>query len=69
MDGDEVIKFALNPIFYNFDKYDIRNDARSILLDNLQILNNNPAVYINIISYTDTRGSSEYNDILSKKKS
>ena len=55
-------------IYYNFDKYDIRDDAKVELDKIVKIMNENPEVKIELGSHTDCRGSSSYNMKLSKKR-
>jgi outer membrane protein OmpA-like peptidoglycan-associated protein len=55
-------------IYYNFDKYDIREDAKVELDKIVKIMNENPEVKIELGSHTDCRGSSSYNMKLSKKR-
>ena len=55
-------------IYYNFDKFDIREDAMVELNKVVKIMNENPEVKIELGSHTDCRGSSSYNLRLSKKR-
>lgn len=55
-------------IYYNFDKYDIRDDAKVELDKIVKIMNENPEVKIELGSHTDCRGSWRYNSKLSKKR-
>jgi outer membrane protein OmpA-like peptidoglycan-associated protein len=55
-------------IYYNFDKYDIREDAKVELDKIVKVMNENPEVKIELGSHTDCRGSSSYNLRLSKKR-
>lgn len=60
--------FVLENILYDFNKSNIREDA-SIELDKLvAILRDNPHVMIELSSHTDSRGSFDYNMILSKRR-
>jgi outer membrane protein OmpA-like peptidoglycan-associated protein len=55
-------------IYYDLDKFFIRNDA-SIELDKLsKFLLDNPTVLIELSSHTDSRGSDEYNLTLSENR-
>ena len=59
---------VLNNIYYDLDKADIRPDA-AIELDKLVvILNQHPAMKIELSSYTDSRASDEYNMALSQRR-
>lgn len=55
-------------IYFDFDKWDIRQDAERDIKKVLDILEKYPQVKINIRSHTDSRGSKEYNDILSDRR-
>jgi outer membrane protein OmpA-like peptidoglycan-associated protein/tetratricopeptide (TPR) repeat protein len=54
-------------IYYDFDKYDIRNDANPQLDNVVQVLKENP-ILIELGSHTDSRGSAKYNQKLSQKR-
>jgi len=59
---------VLKNIYYDFDKWDIRPDA-AVELDKLvNILRLNPNINIELGSHTDSRGSNEYNQVLSQKR-
>ncbi|MBK7571265.1 MAG: OmpA family protein [Bacteroidetes bacterium] len=59
---------VLKNIYYDLDKWDIRPDA-AIELDNLvQIMNENPAISIELGSHTDSRADDKYNMNLSQKR-
>jgi peptidoglycan-associated lipoprotein len=58
----------LENIYYNFDKADIRPDA-AIELDKLvKIMKDNPTIWIELGSHTDSRGNDEYNQLLSQRR-
>lgn len=59
--------FSIENIFYNFDKYNIREDAGPELDKLVKIMNEN-AITVELGSHTDCRGSFEYNDKLSQKR-
>lgn len=59
---------VLKNIYYDFDKWNIRPDA-SLELDKLvKILEENPEINIELGSHTDSRGSDDYNRVLSQKR-
>lgn len=58
---------TIQNIYYDFDKYNIREDAKAELDKLVLIMNENP-VNIEIGSHTDCRGSEAYNDKLSQKR-
>ncbi|WP_406683654.1 OmpA family protein [Seonamhaeicola sp. MEBiC1930] len=59
----------LYPIYFDFNKYNIRRDG-TVELDRIVNLMTNvyPSMIIKIESHTDSRGSSEYNNILSQER-
>ena len=58
----------LENIYYNFDKADIRADA-AVELDKLvKIMKDNPTMWIELGSHTDSRGNDEYNQWLSQRR-
>ncbi|MDF7821933.1 OmpA family protein [Runella sp. MFBS21] len=60
--------FVLENIYYDLDKFNIREDA-AVELDKLvQILKDNPTVRIELSSHTDTRASDSYNNKLSQNR-
>lgn len=60
--------FVLENIYYDFDKWDIRQDA-AVELDKLvNILKENPEIDIELGSHTDCRGTDPYNKSLSQKR-
>jgi outer membrane protein OmpA-like peptidoglycan-associated protein len=59
----------LYPIYFDFNKYDIRRESTSEL-DRIVglMMNTYPNMVIKIASHTDSRGDSAYNDILSLER-
>lgn len=60
--------FTLRNIYYDFDKYSIRNDSEKELNKVLNYLKQNPNVRLEIGSHTDSYGSNAYNINLSQKR-
>ncbi|ADQ79232.1 OmpA/MotB domain protein [Paludibacter propionicigenes WB4] len=60
-------RWKLNNIHYNFNKWDIRPDATPTLDSLITLLKIYP-IKIELGSYTDSRGTSQYNDTLSQKR-
>jgi outer membrane protein OmpA-like peptidoglycan-associated protein len=52
---------ALNPIYFDLDKSDIRPDAEIELNKIVQIMNDNPEIKIELGSHTDCRATASYN--------
>jgi outer membrane protein OmpA-like peptidoglycan-associated protein len=68
LDKLEVNKvFRIENIYYNFDKYDIRDDAKPELDKLVRIMKENP-ITVELGSHTDCRGSFAYNDKLSQNR-
>lgn len=55
-------------IFYDYDKWELRPESREALDRLVEILNDNPAITIELASHTDSRGTKEYNYELSQKR-
>ncbi len=68
VDINEQNGFNINTIYFDFDKYAIREDAR-IELDKLLIwLRENPDMKIEVNAHTDIRGTEKYNQKLSDNR-
>jgi peptidoglycan-associated lipoprotein len=65
---EEVTQKDLQPIHFDFDKYDLRGGDREILNRNAQVLKENPTVKIRIEGNCDERGTVEYNLALGEKR-
>jgi outer membrane protein OmpA-like peptidoglycan-associated protein len=59
---------VLENIYYDFDKWEIRADAAKELDKLVKILNDNPAIQIELSAHTDSRAGDQYNLILSDKR-
>ncbi|MBD3636299.1 MAG: PD40 domain-containing protein [Crocinitomicaceae bacterium] len=57
--------FTLRNIYFDFDKYGLRDKSVADLNLLAQVMKENPNMIIELGGHTDTRGSSEYNEILS----
>src|SRR4029077_19226274 len=55
-------------IYFDFDKSDLRADAREGLQSNATYLKGNSSVQVTIEGNTDNRGSNEYNLALGKRR-
>jgi len=62
-------QIALEDLFYDLNKWNIRPDAALILDKLARILTDNPDVRIEIGSHTDSRGTAEANLLLSQRRS
>jgi peptidoglycan-associated lipoprotein len=61
-------EIRLENIYYDFDKWDIRDDAKPTLDKLTENLNLNPGIRIQLGSHTDCRGADRYNEDLSQKR-
>jgi outer membrane protein OmpA-like peptidoglycan-associated protein len=60
---------ALHCIFFDFDRSFIREDAKVDLNKLLDVLQRNDNYQLEILAHTDARGSLEYNQALSRRRS
>lgn len=68
-DKDDKVKIGnLNTIYFDMDKSNIREDAEIELNKIVKIMNDNPDLVVEIRSYTDSRGSKDYNIKLSTRR-
>ncbi|MHA3786586.1 OmpA family protein [Flavobacterium hauense] len=65
---DNVEKVDINPIYFDYDKYAITDQAATELDKVVYIMKNFPAIVIKIESHTDSRGKDEYNLTLSQNR-
>ncbi|WP_298500448.1 OmpA family protein [uncultured Algibacter sp.] len=63
--GNQIV---IKPIFFDFDKWTIRTDAKYELENIVDVLRNYPTMVIKIESHTDSRGRDNYNMRLSDKR-
>jgi outer membrane protein OmpA-like peptidoglycan-associated protein/tetratricopeptide (TPR) repeat protein len=61
-------EIVLKNIYYDFDKSNIRPDAAKELDKLVKILDDNPTIWIELGSHTDSRGSDQYNMALSQRR-
>ncbi len=57
----DAMKVLAATIYYDFDKADLTEAARSLLLAKVPVLQAQPTIHLRITGHTDDRGSSEYN--------
>jgi OmpA-OmpF porin, OOP family len=60
--------FRLNNVFFDFDKWDLRPESYIELNRVVQLLNENPAIEIEMTAHTDSYGSDDYNYKLSDNR-
>ena len=59
---------GLQPVYFDFDRSAIRDDARSVLRSNAEWLKANPTVQVRIEGNCDERGTIEYNQALGQRR-
>ncbi|HKJ06413.1 MAG TPA: OmpA family protein, partial [Flavobacteriaceae bacterium] len=63
-----VTKLVINPIYFDFNKWNIRPDAAIELDEVVKMMEKYPTLKIEVEAHTDCRGSNAYNLELSKKR-
>jgi peptidoglycan-associated lipoprotein len=58
----------LKDVYFDFDRYDLRADAREILKANSTWLKANPGAQVQIEGHCDERGTTEYNVALGSRR-
>jgi peptidoglycan-associated lipoprotein len=58
----------LKEVYFDFDRYDLRDDARETLKSNWEWLKSNPSAQVQIEGHADERGTTEYNLSLGSKR-
>jgi outer membrane protein OmpA-like peptidoglycan-associated protein len=62
------IQIKINPIYFDFNKWDIREDAALELNNIVEVMKKFPLMIIEVGAHTDIRGPEEYNLNLSNKR-
>ena len=65
---NDKTQIKINPIYFDFDKWNIRKDAALELNNVVNIMKKYPEMSVEIGAHTDARGSDEYNMVLSRKR-
>lgn len=67
--GDDLFKkLKLEPIYFDFDKADIRRDAQFELMKIVEVMRQYPDLLLDVRSHTDSRGNDAYNLALSERR-
>jgi outer membrane protein OmpA-like peptidoglycan-associated protein/tetratricopeptide (TPR) repeat protein len=67
--GDDLGKcFGIKMIYFDLDKYNIRQEAALDLEKILDVLTQNPTMKLDVRSHTDSRASFKYNEVLSDNR-
>jgi outer membrane protein OmpA-like peptidoglycan-associated protein len=64
----EADMFVLNPIYFDLNKFNIRDDAQKVLNNMVENLKTRKNIVVEIVAHTDCRGSITYNMQLSKRR-
>lgn len=59
---------GLQPVYFDFDRAVIRDDARPVLKANAEYLKSHPNAKVRIEGYCDERGTIEYNQALGQRR-
>ncbi len=68
MTAEQEFEANVQPIFFDYDSYDIRSDAQATLAKDASYLVSHPNIKIVIGGYCDERGSDEYNLALGQNR-
>ncbi|MEB8328538.1 OmpA family protein [Flavobacteriaceae bacterium KMM 6897] len=60
--------FDMPPIYFDFDRWEIRSDSKTLLDGLAAKMVKYPSLHIKISSHTDNRGTDIYNQVLSEKR-
>jgi len=61
-------EFQNQDIYFDFDKYDLRTDARTTLDRKASFLNQNSSIRVQVEGHCDERGTNEYNMALGERR-
>ncbi len=64
---DEVTR-QMQAVFFDFNKYDIREDMIPALQNNARVMKQNPTVSVLVEGHCDERGTDEYNLALGERR-
>jgi peptidoglycan-associated lipoprotein len=65
---EELFKANVRDAFFDFDKADIRDDAREALARTAEFLRTHPQIRVTVEGHCDERGSTEYNLALGDRR-
>jgi peptidoglycan-associated lipoprotein len=68
MSAEEEFKAHVQDAFFDYDTYDVRNDAQTVLAADASYLVSHPDIKVVIGGYCDERGSDEYNLALGQNR-
>ena len=62
------VEIVLKTVYFDFDKANLRPEAKELLKVNAQVLKDNPDVTVSIEGHCDERGTVEYNLALGERR-
>jgi peptidoglycan-associated lipoprotein len=65
---EQMFEQNVKPAFFDYDSYDVRPDAQTILAQDASFLAAHPTIKVAIGGYCDDRGSAEYNLALGENR-
>lgn len=68
VDNDLVKAIKLQPIYFDFDRFNIRPDAARELDKIVKVMNQYPDMKVELVAHTDCRGTEAYNNHLSENR-
>ncbi|MCJ7663246.1 MAG: OmpA family protein, partial [Desulfobacterales bacterium] len=68
IEGEVWESTLLKDIYFQFDQYDLSEEARKILTEDAKVLSTHPSLKIQIEGHCDERGSNEYNLALGERR-
>ncbi|OGP82321.1 MAG: peptidoglycan-associated lipoprotein [Deltaproteobacteria bacterium RBG_16_54_11] len=68
IEGEVWESTLLKDILFQFDQYDLTEEARKILTEDAKVLSKHPSLRIQIEGHCDERGSNEYNLALGERR-
>jgi peptidoglycan-associated lipoprotein len=68
IEGEVLESAQLKDIHFEFDRYDLTEEARNILTENAKVLSTHTSLRIQIEGHCDERGSNEYNLALGERR-
>ncbi|GAA4237100.1 OmpA family protein [Postechiella marina] len=68
IEKDGKLYFQLEPIYFDFNMWNIRADSKKILDALAAKLERYPKVHLKISAHTDSRGTTRYNQVLSERR-
>ena len=65
---EELFAQNVKDVFFDYDKYDLRNNDEAVLSNDAAFLKSHPTMKVTIGGYCDERGSNEYNLALGENR-